>query len=175
MPPRRRGRPRINPQDRDRQEDEPIRESAEAQASVVGSPSIAAPSVTPVVDPNLTEAVAALAKAIPTLSAPAERRIVDYCKDLKNMGCKAFTGLLKSELAWSWLQKMEMTFVTLQIPETMRVPCAVQFLEDHAHTWWKTTVMRYDGRPTLTWADFRKEFEEKYYSRTLRDKKWKEF
>ena len=91
MPPRRRGRPKINPQDRDRQEDEPIRESAEAQASVTGSPSIAAPSTVPVVDLNLAEAVAALAKAIPILSAPAERRIVDYCKDLKNMGCKAFT------------------------------------------------------------------------------------
>ena len=76
MPPRRRGRSRINLQDRDRQEDEPIRESVEAQASVDGSPSIAAPSATPVVDPNLAEAVAALAKAIPTLSAPAERRNV---------------------------------------------------------------------------------------------------
>ena len=69
MPPRRRGRPRINPQDRDRQEDEPIRESAEAQTSVAGSPSIAAPSAVPVVDPNLAKAIAALAKAIPTLSA----------------------------------------------------------------------------------------------------------
>ena len=35
--------------------------------------------------------------------------------------------------------------------------------------------MRYDGFPTLTWADFRKEFEEKYYSQALRDKKWTEF
>ena len=116
MPPRRRGRPRINPQDRDRQEDEPIRESSKAQASVAGSPSIAAPSAAPVVDRNLAEAVTALAKVIPTLSAPAERRKVDYCKDLKNMGCKAFTRLLESEMAWSWLQKMEMTSVTLQIP-----------------------------------------------------------
>ena len=48
-------------------------------------------------------------------------------------------------------------------------------LEDHAHTWWKTTVRRYDGRPALTWANFRKEFEEKYYSQALRDKKWTEF
>ena len=125
MPPRRRGRPKINPQDRDRQEDESIREHAEAQASIVGSPFIAAPSAAPVVDPNLAEAVAALARAIPTLSAPVERKIVDYYKDLKNMGCKVFTRFLKSKLACSWLQKMEMTSVTFQIPETMRVPCMV--------------------------------------------------
>ena len=88
MPPRRRGRPRINPQDRDRQEDEPIRESAEAQASVAGSPSIADPSAVLVVDPNLAETVVALARAIPTLSTPVKRKIVDYYKDLKNMRCK---------------------------------------------------------------------------------------
>ena len=116
-----------------------------------------------------------MARAIPTLSTPIERRIVDYCKDLKNMGCKVFTGSLESKLAWSCLQKMEMIFATLQILKTIRIPCAVKFLEDHAHTWWKTIVRRYDGRPTLTWADFRREFEEKYYSQTLWEKKWTEF
>ena len=45
--------------------------------------------------------------------------------------------------------EMETISITLQIPEPMRVPCMVQFLEDHAHTWWKTTVQRYDGRNAL--------------------------
>ena len=80
-----------------------------------GSTSIAAPSTSLVVDPNLAEAVTVLARSIPTLSTPAERKIMDYCKNLKNMGCKVFIGLLESELAWSWLQKLEMTSVTLQI------------------------------------------------------------
>ena len=88
------------------------------------------------------------------MTAPAEKRIADYCKDLKNMGCKIFTGSLESDLAWSWLQKIETTSITLQIPKHMRLPCAIQFLEDHAHIWWKTTVHRYDGHPTLTWVDF---------------------
>ena len=127
------------------------------------------------VDPNLAEAVAALARVIPTLTALIEKGIVDYCKDLKNMGCKVFTGSLKADLAWSWLQKIETTAITLQIPEPMRLPCVVQFLEDRVHTWWKTTLQRYVRCPTLSWANFRKEFEEKYYSWALKEKKWIEF
>ena len=53
------------------------------------------------VDPNLVEAVVALIRVIPTLTAPAEKGIVDYCKDLKNMGCKVFMGSLEVDLAWS--------------------------------------------------------------------------
>ena len=52
-------------------------------------------------DPNLAEAIAALARVIPALIAHAEKEIVDYCKDLKNMGCKVFTGSLEADLAWS--------------------------------------------------------------------------
>ena len=36
-------------------------------------------------------------------------------------------------------------------------------------------VQRYTGRPALSWADFKREFEEKYYSRALQEKKWIEF
>ena len=117
----------------------------------------------------------ALTKVIPTRTAPVEKGIVDYCKDLKNMGCKIFSRSLESDLAWSWLQKIETAFITFQIPKSMRIPCTVQFLEDHAHTWWKTTMQRYDGRNALIWVDFRREFEEKYYSWALREKKLTEF
>ena len=97
MPPCRRKRPRINPlpQDRDKNIKENVGEQVEAQASIAGSSSIAAPLVAhPVADPNLTEAVAALTRVIPALTAPTEKGIVDYCKDLKNIGCKVFTGSL---------------------------------------------------------------------------------
>ena len=178
MPPRRRGRPRINPlpQDKDRNIEENVDEQVEAQASVVGSSSIAAPPVThPMADLNLAEVVAPLARVIPALTTPTEKGIVDYCKDLKNMSCNVFTRCLEPDLAWSWLLKIETTAITLQIPEPLRLQCAMQFLEDHAHTWWKTTLQRYAGRPALSWANFRREFEEKNYSWTLKEKKWTEF
>ena len=90
------------------------------------------------------------------------------------MGCKTFMRYLESDLAWTLLRKIETTSITFQIPEPMRLPCAVQFLKDHAHTWWKTIVWRYDGRLTITRADFQTEFEEKYYSKALWEK-WIEF
>ena len=128
MSPRRRGRPRINPlsQDRDRNIEENVDEQVEALASVVGSSFIAAPPPThPVADPNLAEAVTTLARIILALIAPIEKGIVDYCKDLKNMSCNVFTRCLEPDLAWSWLLKIETTAITLQIPEPMRLPCAV--------------------------------------------------
>ena len=91
-----------NPQDRFRRRDKRIEEQVEAQASAsaVGSSSIAAPPATPpIADPNLAEAVAALARVIPALTALTEKGIMDYCMDLKNMGCKVFTGTLKVDLA----------------------------------------------------------------------------
>ena len=91
------------------------------------------------------------------------------------MGFKVFTGTLEVDLAWLWLQKMETIAATLYIPDYLRLPCAVQFLENHAYTWWKTIDQMYVRRPALTWVDFRREFEEKYYSRALREKKWVEF
>ena len=98
MPPRQSERPKIKPlpQDWDRNRLETINEQAEAQASAAGSSSIATP---PVVDPNLVEAIMALARVIPTLIAPTKKRIADYCKDLKNMGCKIFTRSLELDLA----------------------------------------------------------------------------
>ena len=63
MPPRRRGRPRINPlpQDRHRNRSENIDEQAEAQASITGSSFITATQV------------ATLARVIPTLTVLAKK------------------------------------------------------------------------------------------------------
>ena len=106
MPLCRRGMPRINPlpSDMDRVREENINEHAKAQASAAGFSSVVAPlAAQPIAYLNLAEVVAALERVIPTLTALAEKGIVDYYKDLKNMGYKVFTGLVKVELAWSWL------------------------------------------------------------------------
>ena len=107
MPPCQKGRPRIKPlpQDMDSNRPKNINEQVEAQASTVDSFFVATP---PIADPNLVEAVAILARVIPTLMTLAEKGIVDYCKDLKNMGCKIFTGFLESDLACSCLQKLRL-------------------------------------------------------------------
>ena len=76
-------------------------------------------------DPNLAEAVTTLARIILALIAPIEKGIVDYCKDLSNMGCKVFTGSLEADLAWSWLHQIVTTAIILQIPKPMRLPFTV--------------------------------------------------
>ena len=32
----------------------------------------------------------------------------------KNMGCRVYTGFLRADLAWSWLQKMETIVITFK-------------------------------------------------------------
>ena len=106
MPPPRKGRPRINPlpTDRDRVREENIDKHAKAQDSIAGFSFVTAPpTAQPIANQNLAEAVVALARVIPTLITSTKKGIVDYYKDLKNMGCKVFTGLVEVDLAWSWL------------------------------------------------------------------------
>ena len=104
MPPHRKGRPRINPlpTDRDKVREENIDKHAKGQDSVAGFSFTS--SSTKIANQNLVEAVVALARVIPALTASTKKGIVDYYKDLKNMGCKVFTRLVEVDLAWSWRQ-----------------------------------------------------------------------
>jgi hypothetical protein len=62
----------------------------------------------------------------------------------------------------------------MQVPEELQVDCVTQLLVDSAHSWWETIRERRSGE-VLRWRDFRKEFEERYYSWEHRREKEQEF
>jgi hypothetical protein len=56
----------------------------------------------------------------------------------------------------------------------LRVNYATQLLFDWAMTWWETVQLR-RATETLTWSDFKIEFENQFYSRYHRKVKEQEF
>jgi hypothetical protein len=54
--------------------------------------------------------------------------------------------------------------IQINIPEDLRVNCAIRLLSDRAMTWWETIQLRC-ATETLTWIDFKLEFENQFYSR----------
>jgi len=56
---------------------------------------------------------------------------------------------------------VEKTIIQINIPEGLRVNCLTQLLSDRAMTWWETIQLRC-AFETLTWSDFKSEFECKH-------------
>ena len=64
--------------------------------------------------------------------------------------------------------------IQISILEGLRVNCATQLLFDRAMTWWEIVQLR-PAIETLTWSDFKIEFENQFYSRYQRKVKEQEF
>ncbi|KAL6125603.1 hypothetical protein ACLB2K_073659 [Fragaria x ananassa] len=63
--------------------------------------------------------------------------------------------------AYSWVDKMEMTFESTELPEEKKVEMAVSFLYDSAHHWWTLARKSNDGAQTMTWEQFKTLFLDK--------------
>ena len=64
--------------------------------------------------------------------------------------------------------------IQISIPVGLRVNCATQLLSDRAMTWWETVQLK-RATETLTWSDFKTEFENQFYSKYHRKVKEQEF
>jgi len=100
--------------------------------------------------------------------------LVRLVKSMREMGCELYMGEQDAEIAGRWIRKVEKTMIQISIPEGLRVNCATQLLSDRAMTWWETVQLR-RAIETLTWSDFKTEFENQFYSRYHRKVKEQEF
>jgi hypothetical protein len=99
--------------------------------------------------------------------------LVWLVKSMQEMGCQPYFGEHDVEIAGRWIRKIEKTTIQINIPEGLRVNNATQLLSDWAITWWETIQLR-RATETLTWSDFKLEFENQFYSRYYRKVKEQE-
>jgi hypothetical protein len=92
--------------------------------------------------------------------------LVRLVKSMREMGCEPYMGEQDAEIDGRWIRKVEKTMIQISIPEGLRVNCATQLLSDRAMTWWETVQLRH-ATETLTWSDFKTEFENQFYSSTI--------
>ena len=85
-----------------------------------------------------------------------------------------FEGTVDPVVAKEWVSMIEKIFVFLQIEDEEKVKCVVYMLRKDARIWWEV-VMKSRDVTTMSWAEFLREFNSKYYSQVVINSKVAEF
>jgi hypothetical protein len=86
---------------------------------------------------KLVKAVAAGMAAGASNSTPRTKRVitlVQWVKDMREMGCTTYSGEEDAEVAGHWLRKVERVIDQMQVPEETRVNYVTQLLMESAHS-----------------------------------------
>ena len=72
--------------------------------------------------------------------APRSERvvtIVQWVKDMREMGCGTFSRVEDAEVVGHWMCKIERVIKQMQILEETKVDYASQLLTESVHSWWE--------------------------------------
>jgi hypothetical protein len=119
-------------------------------------------AATPMPAPPLAPIKPTVSKAVTATNDMVH--LVHLVKSMREMGCEPYSGEQDAKVAGRWIRKVEKTMIQIKITHDLRVDCATQLLSDGAMTWWETVQLR-RATETLSWDDFKIEFENQYYSK----------
>lgn len=91
------------------------------------------------------------------------------------MGAIVFEGTTDLADAKVWLNQVEKCFRVMRYPEDRKLELATFMLQKGAGDWWRLIENRRGDVESLTWTDFRKTFQDKYYPRSFCHAKRNEF
>ena len=74
-----------------------------------------------------------------------------------------FEGTVDPIVAEEWVSTIEKIFEFVQIEDREKVKCAAYILRKYARIWWEAMKKDRDVT-TMTWTEFLREFNSKYYS-----------
>ena len=74
-----------------------------------------------------------------------------------------FEGTVDPTVAKEWVSMIEKIFEFVHIEDKENVKCAVYMLRKDVRIWWEA-VMKNRDVAAMTWAEFLREFNSKYYS-----------
>ncbi|KAL0332912.1 UNVERIFIED_CONTAM: hypothetical protein Scaly_2192700 [Sesamum calycinum] len=106
------------------------------------------------------------APAVPTVDRNYER--------IRKMGATEFEGTLDPEVAERWWEKVEDVMNLVGCTPENRLKYIVSLFVGNALIWWRSLKRAYEPRE-ITWAEFQREFDDKYRPKMYRDKKRMEF
>ncbi|KAL0282454.1 UNVERIFIED_CONTAM: hypothetical protein Sangu_2948300 [Sesamum angustifolium] len=145
-------------------------ESAEgsvAPASADISDGLPGPSTSPgTVTCTGASTTPAPAPAVPTVDRNYER--------IRKIGATEFEGTLDPEVAERWWEKVEDVMNLVGCTPENRLKYIVSLFVGNALIWWRSLKRAYEPRE-ITWAEFQREFDDKYRPKMYRDKKRMEF
>ena len=75
-------------------------------------------------------------------------------------------GTVDPTVAEEWVSMIEKIFEFIQIEDEEKVKCTLYMLRKDARIWWEAVKKDRDVA-TMTWTEFLREFNSKYYSQTV--------
>ncbi|KAL1198832.1 hypothetical protein V5N11_008452 [Cardamine amara subsp. amara] len=118
-----------------------------------------------------------VAEEVPVGVAEAEPVGPSYLRVMEHMqrlGTKFFSGGARPIESDGWRSQLERNFQSIRCHVEFRVDLAVHYLEGDAHDWWQGVVARRAG-VVLSWDEFRREFDLKYFPQEVQDRLRGEF
>ena len=85
-----------------------------------------------------------------------------------------FEGTVDPAVSKEWFSMIEKIFKFVRIEDEEKVKCVVYMLRRDARIWWEAVKNDRDVA-TMTWAEFLREFNSKYYSQAVINSKVAEF
>ncbi|KAL2230223.1 UNVERIFIED_CONTAM: Transposon Tf2-12 polyprotein [Sesamum indicum] len=116
----------------------------------------------------------AQARASTPVPAPVVPTIDRNYERIRKMGATEFEGTLDPEVAERWWEKVEDVMNLINCTPEDRLKYVVSLFVGNALIWWRSVKRGYEPRE-ITWAEFQKEFDDKYRPKMYRDKKRMEF
>lgn len=96
--------------------------------------------------------------------------------EFKKLSPPAFSGTTDPLEAEKWLTEIEKTFSVLQCSDIDKVSHAAYMLQGDAHDWWLMVKRQHEDNTTpFTWKMFQDAFYTKYFPKSVRQEKEKEF
>ncbi|KAL0295540.1 UNVERIFIED_CONTAM: hypothetical protein Sangu_3195600 [Sesamum angustifolium] len=106
--------------------------------------------------------------------APAIPTVDHNYVRIRKMGATEFEGTLDPEVAERWWEKVEDVMNLVGCTPENRLKYLVSLFVGNALIWWRSLKRAYEPRE-ITWAEFQREFDDKYRPKMYRDKKRMEF
>ncbi|XP_042454444.1 uncharacterized protein LOC122038660 [Zingiber officinale] len=95
-------------------------------------------------------------------------------KQFRELGPTEFKGTTDPIVAEGWIRSLEMIYDFMQLTDADKVRCVIFMLRDDARVWWEGAWLTVN-LATLTWADFKEVFYEKYFTTDNRTRLAREF
>ncbi|XP_059670978.1 uncharacterized protein LOC132316520 [Cornus florida] len=98
-----------------------------------------------------------------------------YIRDIRKLGAIKFVRAADPLKAKKWIDDMEKYFEMMDCTEVQKRMIAAFFLWGEARQWWQTVTRTTVDIAAMTWEEFKTQFYEKHFPRSVRKKKGIEF
>lgn len=104
-----------------------------------------------------------------------DERFYRLTSQMRNMDMEHFGGTVDATVAHDWKLSLQRKLEIIECPPEASLRLAMQYLRGDALVWWEGVRLGHPGPDRLTFADFIREFDRKYFPKEAMDKKKSDF